>query len=56
MTTLVNDDGRVDIADAVVILGYLFGGEEALPGPFGACGSDPTGDALSCRGYPPCES
>jgi hypothetical protein len=41
-----NDDGRLNIADAVSILGYLFGGAGPLPLPFDACGYDPTADYL----------
>jgi hypothetical protein len=33
----------------------LFGGSGDLPEPFGACGIDPTGDALGCTEYPGCE-
>ena len=42
-----NDDGRVDISDAVAVLGHLFLGapEPPAPGPR-TCGSDPTADAL----------
>ncbi len=58
-----NNDGKADIADAVSILGFLFGGGvAALPDP-GAppnpCGPDPEaagpqGD-LGCRVYVSCE-
>ena len=47
-----NDDGAVNIADAVSILGHLFGGEEPLPDPFLACGPDPTDDSLTCDTFP----
>lgn len=50
-----NDSGTVDIADAIAILDYLFRGTGSLPAPFGACGEDPTDDALDCVRYPPCE-
>ena len=49
-----NDDGAVNIADAIKILGHLFGGEGPLANPFGACGTDPTADGLTCVSYPPC--
>ncbi len=39
--------------DAIAILGHLFGGAGDLPAPFGACGSDPTDDALPKCEYPP---
>jgi hypothetical protein len=44
-----NDDGRVDFADAVAILRYLFKDREPLPAPGPvAPGPDPTEDKLSC--------
>jgi len=49
-----NDDGRTNIADAISILGHLFGGSGDLPAPFGVCGTDPTDDTLDCKSYPPC--
>ncbi len=49
-----NDDGRLDIADAVALLGHLFASQGPLPAPFGACGADPTLDALGCGAHAPC--
>ena len=49
-----SDDGRVDIADAVAVLVRLFVGAGAVPEPAGACGPDPTADALGCPAFPPC--
>ncbi len=46
-----NDDGVVEITDAILVLTFLFRGVDlsAPPGPFD-CGPDPTGDALDdCR-------
>ena len=43
----MNDDGVLDIADAVAGLSALFAGG-SIPAPSGACGVDPTADALSC--------
>ncbi len=44
-----NDDGVVDISDAVYSLAALFiPGSPSLPAPTGACGTDPTPDALDC--------
>jgi len=43
-----NDDGTLDLSDAVRTLGHLFLGGEALRAPRGACGEDPTADALGC--------
>jgi hypothetical protein len=50
-----NDDGAINIADAIAILSHLFGGAGDLPDPFGACGIDPSDDALDCASFPPCE-
>jgi len=49
-----NDDGKIDISDAIKILGHLFAHTGPLPPPFGACGPDPTPDALTCVSFPPC--
>ena len=43
-----NDSGELDIADAVLILNYLFGGA-VLPPPFPVAGADRTDDALLCE-------
>lgn len=43
-----NDDGSVDVADPVYELSYLFGAGAPPAAPFGACGADPTADALNC--------
>jgi hypothetical protein len=50
-----NDDGRVNIADAVAVLSHLFAHTGPLPGPFGACGIDPTTDELGCAEYVLCQ-
>ena len=43
----VNQDGSVNIADAIALLGYLFGGAGPLPDPTAkVCGEDPTEDDL----------
>lgn len=49
-----DDDGAVNITDPVALLQYLFSGATAPPEPFGMCGVDPTGDALTCDAYPSC--
>lgn len=48
-----NDDGASNIADVITILGALFGGIP-LPAPTGACGADPSADALGCDVPPAC--
>lgn len=51
-----NDDGMLNIADAINGLGVLFpsGSPAMIPAPFGACGQDPTDDALGCDSFPAC--
>ncbi len=49
-----NDDGTIDLSDAVALLGLLFLGAPAPPEPFGECGADPTQDELSCEEGGPC--
>ena len=43
-----NDDGAVQITDAVFLLGHLFSGTAAPPEPYPARGLDPTPDGLPC--------
>jgi hypothetical protein len=48
-----NDEGDVDLADAVYLLSYLFAHGPLPPPPFLACGEDPTDDSLDCETAPP---
>ena len=50
-----NDDGKLNITDAVRILLYLFAGGVPLPEPLSRCGRDPTEDRLGCEAFAPCE-
>jgi len=50
----VNDDGQVNIADPVYALATLFTQGPNPPDPFGACGGDPTADAIECMLYESC--
>ena len=43
-----NDDGQLDIADAIYVLNYLFIAGPAMPPPFPEPGLDPTADGLGC--------
>ncbi len=43
-----NDDGAVDISDAIFIIRSLQVGDVRIPPPFPGPGSDPTADALAC--------
>ena len=51
-----DDNGSLNVGDAVLLLGYLFGGSESLPEPLGECGVDTTPDSLPCRDFSPCQS
>jgi len=44
----VNDSGKIDVADSVYLLGYLFTGGPPPPPPFPDAGPDPTPDDLEC--------
>ncbi len=44
-----NDDGGIDISDAVFLLGYLFSGGPSPAAPFPNPGQDPTLDSLDCN-------
>jgi hypothetical protein len=51
-----NDDGRIDLADSVSILRYLFKFGAVLPAPGpSTLGPDPTGDKLDCKGGSVCQ-
>ncbi len=55
-----NNDGQIDISDALHLLFYLFGGPPPPPPgpPSSSCGADPdapgSGRDLGCGAYPPC--
>ncbi len=44
----MNDDGQVDVTDAVYCLEYLFAGGPAIMPPYPDKGPDPTDDQLTC--------
>ncbi len=49
VTVDANDDGVVDISDAITTLNYLFNGNpKELKAPFKEFGTDPTSDNLKC--------
>lgn len=50
----VNDDGALNIGDAISLLSYVFAQGAAPPPPHGACGIDPTPDALGCESFAGC--
>lgn len=44
-----NDDGALDVADPIYVIGYLFvPGKPSPPPPFPEAGVDPTPDAIGC--------
>ena len=45
----VNDDDRLDIADPIYGISYLFGDGPLPPSPHIDCGGDPTADDLGCE-------
>ena len=54
-TADANGDGSAaDIADAIYILLYRYGGGSQPPAPFPSCGVSPTADAIPCDSYTPC--
>jgi hypothetical protein len=46
-----NDDGTLNISDAVTLFGVLFTGETTVAAPFPALGTDTTADGLGCTYY-----
>ena len=50
----VDDDGALNIADPIALLGYLFQSGSPPSLPFGVCGEDATVDALGCAVSPSC--
>ncbi|MGQ9591591.1 MAG: hypothetical protein ACUVYA_15010 [Planctomycetota bacterium] len=49
-----NDDGSLDVSDALHSLRFLFAGEAPPPAPRAECGLDPSPDGLPCASHPPC--
>jgi hypothetical protein len=49
-----NDDGMIDLGDAVYVLNRLFLGGDRYPVPSLHCGLDPTDDDLDCQGQQAC--
>ena len=44
-----DDNGTIELTDAVALFAFLFLGQSAPPEPYPACGVDPTPDALTCE-------
>jgi hypothetical protein len=45
----VDDSNRIEITDAVFLLGALFLGTKTIPEPYPECGTDSTQDSLGCK-------
>jgi len=50
----VDDNGALELTDAIALIGYLFLGDPAPGLPFPGCGADPTPDDLGCSTYGAC--
>ena len=51
-----DDNGAINLTDAVYTLNFLFLGGTEIPEPAGAeCGVDPTEDELGCANPPNCQ-
>ena len=51
-----DDNGRVQMADAVYLLNFIFTKGPPPPAPFPGCGTDPTADSSSCARGMRCRS
>ncbi len=49
-----DDNGVLEIIDAVYLLNFLFLGGLAPAEPFPTCGPDPTPEGLGCKSFAPC--
>ena len=50
----VDDNGKVDLSDSILMLNYLFLGAEPPQGGVG-CGEDDSADDLGCESAGPCD-
>ena len=51
----VNDDGRLNITNPILLVLHLLQGVGPLPAPATFCGNDPTEDDLSCGSFAACD-
>jgi len=47
-----DDNGKLNLTDAVYLLCHLFAAGPAPPAPYPHIGKDATSDALTCDSYP----
>ena len=50
-----DDNGRLELSDALYLLNFLFLPAPPLPAPLGSCGDDPTPDLLNLCYYRACD-
>ena len=50
----IDDSGKLDLADVIHMLMYIFVGSPSPRPPFPGCGFDATPDLLTCESFPPC--
>jgi hypothetical protein len=50
----VDDNGDLNMGDAIFLLQFLFVGGVEVSAPYPSCGVDPTADALDCTSFPEC--
>ena len=50
-----DDNGRLEITDAIGVLGFLFLGTFPPAAPLEECGGDPSADQISCEAYEACD-
>ena len=50
----LNDDGALNVLDAMLVFQHLFRGLNDIPAPFASCGPDPTADRLDCMSFAAC--
>ena len=50
----VDDSGRLDLSDAIILLQFLYRGGTGPDDPWPACGRDPSVDGLDCKLSPAC--
>src|SRR5512142_1302592 len=50
----LDDNGAIELSDAVYFLNWYFLNKTAPKAPFPACGTDPTADSLTCVSFKGC--
>jgi hypothetical protein len=50
----IDDDGNLNVTDAVLLLGFLFQGAAPPEEPYPECGPPPSAGLLECSSFSPC--